>query len=170
VRRCLLVAAALESTEEISEGCARSPQKAGFTQRFAEVRKRRFLRCHLYIKCIILPRQARDKHRKNSKTDCRFLPGEMRGTDRPGWFALRSCVLACLLACLLCRRCTAVHHCPVGSCAVRFCSSVCLPQRPACSRAWLARQLCLPASVRRLPDKKRETSICHLAAGCRARR
>jgi hypothetical protein len=30
------------------------------------VRKRRFLR-HLYIKCIILPRQARDEHRENSK-------------------------------------------------------------------------------------------------------
>ena len=30
------------------------------------VRKRHFLR-HLYIKCIILPRQARDKHRENSK-------------------------------------------------------------------------------------------------------
>jgi hypothetical protein len=28
------------------------------------VRKRPFLR-HLYIKCIILPRQARDKHREN---------------------------------------------------------------------------------------------------------
>ena len=34
------------------------------------VRKRHFLR-HLYIKCIILPRQARDKHRENSKK-CRF--------------------------------------------------------------------------------------------------
>jgi hypothetical protein len=32
----------------------------------ASVRKRHFLR-HLYIKCIILPRQARDKHRNNSK-------------------------------------------------------------------------------------------------------
>jgi hypothetical protein len=32
----------------------------------AQVRKRHFL-SHLYIKCIILPRQARDKHRKNSK-------------------------------------------------------------------------------------------------------
>jgi hypothetical protein len=31
-----------------------------------EVRKRHFL-SHLYIKFIILPRQARDKHRKNSK-------------------------------------------------------------------------------------------------------
>jgi hypothetical protein len=31
-----------------------------------QVRKRRFLR-HLYINAIILPRQARDKHRKNSK-------------------------------------------------------------------------------------------------------
>ena len=30
------------------------------------MRKRHFLR-HLYIKCIILPRQARDKHRENSK-------------------------------------------------------------------------------------------------------
>jgi hypothetical protein len=30
------------------------------------VRKRHFFR-HLYIKCIILPRQARDKHRENSK-------------------------------------------------------------------------------------------------------
>jgi hypothetical protein len=29
------------------------------------VRKRHFLR-HLYIKCIILPRQARDEHRENS--------------------------------------------------------------------------------------------------------
>ena len=31
-----------------------------------QVRKRHFLR-HLYIKCIILPRQARDEHRENSK-------------------------------------------------------------------------------------------------------
>jgi hypothetical protein len=30
--------------------------------------KRHFLR-HLYIKTIILPRQARDKHRKNSKKE-----------------------------------------------------------------------------------------------------
>jgi hypothetical protein len=37
----------------------------------AQVRKRHFLR-HLYIKCIILPRQARDKHRENSKKG-RFL-------------------------------------------------------------------------------------------------
>jgi hypothetical protein len=32
----------------------------------AWARKRHFFR-HLYIKCIILPRQARDKHRENSK-------------------------------------------------------------------------------------------------------
>jgi Ca2+-binding EF-hand superfamily protein len=38
-----------------------------------EVRKRLFLR-HLYMKCIILPRQARDKHRENSKKG-RFLAG-----------------------------------------------------------------------------------------------
>ena len=37
------------------------------------VGKRHFLRCHLYIKCIILPRQARDKHRENSKKEWRFL-------------------------------------------------------------------------------------------------
>eukprot|EP01046_Picozoa_sp_COSAG06_P041416 COSAG06_NODE_5138_length_3687_cov_4.373467_3_plen_168_part_00 len=36
-----------------------------------QARKRHFFR-HLYIKCIILPRQARDKHRENSKND-RFL-------------------------------------------------------------------------------------------------
>jgi hypothetical protein len=37
-----------------------------------KVRKRLFLR-HLYIKCIILPRQARDKHRENSKKSGVFL-------------------------------------------------------------------------------------------------
>jgi hypothetical protein len=39
--------------------------------------KRHFLR-HLYIKCIFLPRQARDKHRENSKKSgvlCRKLLG-----------------------------------------------------------------------------------------------
>jgi hypothetical protein len=30
---------------------------------------------HLYIKCIILPRQARDKHRENSKKSGVFLRG-----------------------------------------------------------------------------------------------
>jgi hypothetical protein len=55
----------------------------------AKVRKRHFLR-HLYIKCIILPRQARDKHRENSKKG-RFLaapfePGVGRtpGTGKEG--------------------------------------------------------------------------------------
>eukprot|EP01046_Picozoa_sp_COSAG06_P020153 COSAG06_NODE_1465_length_9371_cov_8.861842_3_plen_213_part_00 len=38
------------------------------TERAAEVRKTYFLR-HLYTKTIVSPRQARDKHRKNSKTD-----------------------------------------------------------------------------------------------------
>jgi hypothetical protein len=36
------------------------------------LRKTAFLRCHLYIKTIILPRQARDKHRENSKKDVPF--------------------------------------------------------------------------------------------------
>ena len=39
-----------------------------------EVRKRSFL-SHLYIKTIILPRQARDKHRENSKKDAVFGTG-----------------------------------------------------------------------------------------------
>ena len=34
-------------------------------------KKRHFLR-HLYTKCIILPRQARDKYRENSKKEWRF--------------------------------------------------------------------------------------------------
>jgi hypothetical protein len=43
---------------------------------FDEVRKRHFFR-HLYIKCIILPRQARDKHRESSKKSAVF-PGSRR--------------------------------------------------------------------------------------------
>jgi hypothetical protein len=39
----------------------------------AQVRKRRFL-SRLYTNAIILPRQARDKHRENSKKG-RFLAG-----------------------------------------------------------------------------------------------
>jgi hypothetical protein len=46
-------------------------EQALTVRRQQQVRKRHFLR-HLYIKCIILPRQARDKHRENSKK-CRFL-------------------------------------------------------------------------------------------------
>jgi hypothetical protein len=41
------------------------------TRRFARREKRHFLR-HLYIKTNILPRQARDKHRENSKKRWRF--------------------------------------------------------------------------------------------------
>ena len=44
-----------------------------------EARKRHFLR-HLYIKCIILPRQARDKHRENSKK----VPFSLRGNGGLG--------------------------------------------------------------------------------------
>jgi hypothetical protein len=51
----------------------------------AKVRKTYFLR-HLYIKTIILPRQARDKHRKNSKKG-RFSQGIqwrlLRGIEGP---------------------------------------------------------------------------------------
>ena len=47
--------------------------------------RKRHLR-HLYIKCIILPRQARDKHRANSKK-CRFLEaGEVLSPRSLGCF------------------------------------------------------------------------------------
>jgi hypothetical protein len=39
------------------------------------VKKRHFLRCHIYRKGIISPRQARDKHREHSKKEWRFLRG-----------------------------------------------------------------------------------------------
>jgi hypothetical protein len=39
-----------------------------------QVRKRHFFR-HLYIQCIILPRQARDKHRESTQKGRRFLVG-----------------------------------------------------------------------------------------------
>jgi ectoine hydroxylase-related dioxygenase (phytanoyl-CoA dioxygenase family) len=45
-----------------------------------QVRKRHFLR-HLYIKCIILPRQARDEHRENSKK----VPFSLSGPAHPTW-------------------------------------------------------------------------------------
>ena len=45
------------------------------------VRKRHFL-SHLYIKCIILPRQARDEHRENSKK----VPFSLRGGRRTTYY------------------------------------------------------------------------------------
>jgi hypothetical protein len=45
-----------------------------------QARNRHFL-SHLYIKCIILPRQARDKHRENSKK----VPFSLAGPSR--WHA-----------------------------------------------------------------------------------
>jgi hypothetical protein len=38
----------------------------------AAVRNRVFLRCHLFVKMIILPRQARDKHRESTQKWTRF--------------------------------------------------------------------------------------------------
>jgi hypothetical protein len=43
----------------------------GFGFALAHLRKTAFL-SHLYIKTIILPRQARDKHRENTQKRCRF--------------------------------------------------------------------------------------------------
>jgi hypothetical protein len=54
--------------------------RSAFTRAICTVRsplrceKRHFLR-HLYIKTIILPRQARNKHRENSKKEWRFSQG-----------------------------------------------------------------------------------------------
>ena len=47
------------------------PRLPGNLHGTPQVRKCHFLR-QFYIKCIILPRQARDKHKENSKK-CRFL-------------------------------------------------------------------------------------------------
>ena len=47
------------------------------------VRKRVFLRCHLYIKMIILPRQARDKHSQNSKKSTVFFCCTSRTSTSP---------------------------------------------------------------------------------------
>ena len=49
------------------------------------LRKTAFL-SHLYIKTIILPRQARDKHRENSKKDAVFrtVEGENDRYERAG--------------------------------------------------------------------------------------
>jgi hypothetical protein len=46
------------------------------------VRKRHFF-SHLYIKCIILPRQARDKHRKSTQKKCRFPSGGSDAGSQP---------------------------------------------------------------------------------------
>jgi hypothetical protein len=37
--------------------------------------KRHFLKRHLYIKVIFLPRQARDKHRESTQKRCRYSQG-----------------------------------------------------------------------------------------------
>jgi hypothetical protein len=47
-----------------------------FWSREVGVRKTAFLRCHLYRKTIILPRQARDKHRESTQNRCRLSQAE----------------------------------------------------------------------------------------------
>jgi hypothetical protein len=67
---------------------------------------RLFLR-HLYIKCMILPRQARDKHRENSKRDA-FFPGygliTVNSIPKPGEMKTRKTLFCSALLCsvLLC--------------------------------------------------------------------
>jgi hypothetical protein len=56
--------------------------KVGLKSAAKQVRKRHFL-SHLYIKINILPRQARDKHRENSKKDAVFRTSLLRGTFQP---------------------------------------------------------------------------------------
>ena len=50
----------------IENSVVRSAAATAIRQRIEMVKKPHFLR-HIYIKCVILPRQARDKHRENSK-------------------------------------------------------------------------------------------------------
>jgi hypothetical protein len=60
------------------------------SHKFTQARRRHFL-SHLYIKCIILPRQARDEHRENSKKVPFSLSrvvapaGTTATTPRPTW-------------------------------------------------------------------------------------
>jgi hypothetical protein len=69
-------------------------QRAGWTVLVgcvhAVVRKRHFLR-HFILKMIILPRQARDKHREDSTKEWRFprnVPsGQVAPAPTPGWFS-----------------------------------------------------------------------------------
>jgi hypothetical protein len=56
---------------------ARGHTRLRSSGRSCSVGKRHLLR-HLYIKCIVLPRQARDKHRENSKQEWRFRRGLQR--------------------------------------------------------------------------------------------
>jgi brefeldin A-inhibited guanine nucleotide-exchange protein len=64
-------------------GAADTPVRGAGAGASTAVRERVFLRCHLYIKMTILPRQARDKHKENSKKDA-FL--QVRADeDRPAW-------------------------------------------------------------------------------------
>ena len=50
----------------------------GWGRKDAQVRKRVFLR-HLYINAMILPRQARDKHRESTQKETRFPTGVSLG-------------------------------------------------------------------------------------------
>ena len=53
-------------------GKDRKPGSRAIPQILGTVRKRVFLR-HLYIKMLILPRQARDKHRESTQKQTRFF-------------------------------------------------------------------------------------------------
>jgi hypothetical protein len=60
-----------------------------------KVRKTPFL-SNFYIKTIILPRQAWDKHRKNSKTDAVFRTSSEKvpfHAEVPGWAVRFLCIL-----------------------------------------------------------------------------
>ena len=57
----------------MSYGIMRTTDPVGAASVAIDRCEKRHFFSHLYIKCIILPRQARDKHRENS-IKCRFLP------------------------------------------------------------------------------------------------
>jgi hypothetical protein len=66
-----------DDEEDAADGASREVRGGGLTETGCETRH--FL-SHLYISTNFLPRQARDRHRENSKTEWRFL----RWTDLGG--------------------------------------------------------------------------------------
>jgi hypothetical protein len=59
-----------DDEEDAADGASREVRGGGLTETGCETRH--FL-SHLYINTNFLPRQARDKHRENSKKEWRFL-------------------------------------------------------------------------------------------------
>jgi hypothetical protein len=57
-------------------------------------KKTRLLRCHFVLKMMILPRQARDKHRESTQTKWRFLAGMYANDYMTGYLMAVGAMLA----------------------------------------------------------------------------